>query len=162
MIRTPGKTGGWAPSDPDRQGLQLAGRPASGEQPSSPHLHHLPPPPAPALPHHFLVPFPSPAQPPRCSSLFTPRGGSREQPTSLTARNPGSEPSPHLAPCLPPQVDSSGPSCSTSLFPHPPHSVLHTFHATLAVGQVRPRDSSDVIDSLISQPWKCGYMASSS
>lgn len=59
MIRTPGKTGGWAPSDPDRQGLRLAERPASGEQPSSPRLHHLPPPPpAPALPHRFLVPFP--------------------------------------------------------------------------------------------------------
>lgn len=84
--------------------------------------------------HHFLVL--SPAQPPNCSSLVTPRGGSREQRTRLKAGNPGSEPRPHRAPCLAPQVDSPRPSCSTRLSPQPPHSGPPTSHAPLAVGQV--------------------------
>lgn len=87
-------------------------------------------------PPSFLSPFLSPAQPPNCSSLVTPRGGSREQPTRLKAGNPGSEPRPHRAPCLAPQVDSPRPSCSTRLSPQPPHSGPPTSHAPLAVGQV--------------------------
>lgn len=138
------------------------------------------PPPLPAplavfLPPTTLLAGPSlSSQPPSCSSLYAPTGGSREQPTEPKARNPRWEPWPHLdsraplgfradtlMPCDPPLPSA----CLCTLNPWRALPTQRTAHPTPTWPRIMFRLVTHLVlltCCVVSQPFRRGYFASSS